>query len=84
MSLRGHDVILGFNYEFNALNPEGTPNELDEAFSTLFREPGNPRPIEFLRAFVPIFRLIVRALVFLSAPHLIIDRFTAIAKQTRT
>lgn len=52
------DVIglAGFNYKFDSLNPSQKPNELNEAFSTMFRESREGQIYEFLRARYPILR----------------------------
>ncbi|TFK45671.1 cytochrome P450 [Heliocybe sulcata] len=54
------DVIgmAGFGYDFDALRPKDTPNELSEAFSTMFGGPPSFRLLPFLQAWVPLFRLI--------------------------
>ncbi|EIW75992.1 cytochrome P450 [Coniophora puteana RWD-64-598 SS2] len=48
------DVIglAGFNYNFNALNPDAEPNELNEAFGSLFRAGGSPVAM-FLAMWLP-------------------------------
>ncbi|KAJ6450783.1 cytochrome P450 [Mycena sanguinolenta] len=48
--------LAGFNYQFNSLNPNKEPTELDEAFKRVFLQSGNrqPTPITILRARFPI------------------------------
>ncbi|KDQ25794.1 hypothetical protein PLEOSDRAFT_1046114 [Pleurotus ostreatus PC15] len=52
------DVIglAGFNYTFDALNENATPNELNQAFSTIFHSGTNNRTIMVLRVISPVFR----------------------------
>lgn len=52
------DVIglAGFNYTFDALNENATPNELNQAFSTIFHSGTNNRTVMVLRAISPVFR----------------------------
>ncbi len=58
---RGHDLPgLGFNYEFNALNPSGKPSELAEAFEKIFKVPEKIPIMMILRNFFPILNIIVR------------------------
>lgn len=56
------DVIglAGFNYEFNALNPDGKPNELNAAFEVMFEYLSNLRKSYWLiiRSRFPILRCI--------------------------
>ncbi|KAH9951981.1 cytochrome P450 [Amylocystis lapponica] len=55
------DVIgmAGFNYDFDALNPDGKPNELSRAFSTMFSSRIGGIPIlNLLQGYFPILRLI--------------------------
>ena len=49
------DVIglAGFNYEFDALNPQKPPNELQHAFHTIFKQPPKSNFLRFLGAFFP-------------------------------
>lgn len=55
------DVIgqAGFNYRFNALNPEGKSNELNEAFKTMFSSAEQLTPLPVLQALIPALRIIV-------------------------
>ncbi|KAJ8691551.1 hypothetical protein PTI98_011113 [Pleurotus ostreatus] len=52
------DVIglAGFNYTFDALNENATPNELSQAFSTIFHSGTNNRTVMVLRVISPVFR----------------------------
>lgn len=50
--------LAGFGYTFDALNPAGEVNELNEAFSTLFTPAGRDRFFGFLQATFPPLRLI--------------------------
>ncbi|KAF7976459.1 hypothetical protein HWV62_6711 [Athelia sp. TMB] len=54
------DVIgqAGFNYRFNALNPDNKPNELNDAFKTMFGAAQELSPLPILQAFVPALRWI--------------------------
>ncbi|KAF4577163.1 hypothetical protein EYR36_005150 [Pleurotus pulmonarius] len=54
------DVIglAGFNYTFDALNENATPNELNQAFSTIFHSGSNQRTMMLLRIISPLFRYI--------------------------
>ncbi|KAF9497650.1 cytochrome P450 [Pleurotus eryngii] len=51
------DVIglAGFNYTFDALNKNTTPNELNQAFSTIFHSGSNNRMVMLLRIISPVF-----------------------------
>lgn len=49
---------VGFNYKFDAL--VGEPNELNQAFSTIFQASTKFEVFPLLQAFFPPFRLIVR------------------------
>ncbi|KAI0827902.1 cytochrome P450 [Trametes gibbosa] len=59
------DVIglVGFNYEFNSLNPKGEPNELAKAFEQVFEVPEKIPILMILRTFLP-------ALNFLKNDHI--------------
>jgi cytochrome P450 len=54
------DVIglAGFNYEFNALNPDEKPNELNNAFRTMFHAGQQVSALPFLQTWIPILRVI--------------------------
>ncbi|OSD00673.1 cytochrome P450 [Trametes coccinea BRFM310] len=54
------DVIglAGFNYEFNALNPVGKPNELAKAFEEIFTFPDKIPILLILQNFFPVFNII--------------------------
>ncbi|KAF9239085.1 cytochrome P450 [Melanogaster broomeanus] len=54
------DVIglAGFNYNFDALNANEKPNELNEAFSTMFNVSQRFSMLPFLQAWIPPLRLI--------------------------
>jgi len=50
---------IGFNYKFDALNPEGEINELNRAFNLIF---GDGNRFDFwglLQAFFPVLRVLV-------------------------
>ncbi|GJE84506.1 cytochrome P450 [Phanerochaete sordida] len=55
------DIIgrAGFGYDFEALNPSGAANELNQAFATLFTMPVAPRDrfFAFLQATIPPLRI---------------------------
>ncbi|PPQ79656.1 hypothetical protein CVT26_015782 [Gymnopilus dilepis] len=54
------DVIglAGFNYNFNALTRDGEKNELNQAFSTIFRSGTRMSLIPMLRGMVPFLRFL--------------------------
>jgi len=54
------DVIglAGFNYNFDALNESQTPNELNQAFNTIFQSEGRIRLLPLLQNFIPPLRYI--------------------------
>ncbi|KAI0768802.1 cytochrome P450 [Trametes elegans] len=54
------DVIglAGFNYDFNALNPQGTANELSVAFRQLFSNASPFSLVAMLRLWFPILQII--------------------------
>ncbi|KAI0768801.1 cytochrome P450 [Trametes elegans] len=54
------DVIglAGFNYDFNALDPSGKPNELSIAFRNLFSNTAAFSLLSFLRAWFPVLNII--------------------------
>lgn len=56
-----HSSAVGFNYEFNALNPSGKPSELAEAFEKIFKVPEKIPLMMILRNFFPILNIIVSA-----------------------
>ena len=58
--------ILGFNYQFNALNPDEKSNELNDAFATMFRSGESPTFLQILQSFFPIFLAIVRTISYRS------------------
>lgn len=49
----------GFNYDFDALNPQSEQNELNKAFSVIFNTTTTPRVLALLQGFFPPARLIV-------------------------
>lgn len=52
---------VGFNYPFNALNPDGKSNEMNAAVRTMFAEPDGGRTrLTILQTVLPLLRLIVR------------------------
>ncbi|KAJ7735826.1 cytochrome P450 [Mycena maculata] len=56
------DVIgqAGFNYQFDALDTKGKPNELNQAFTDLFHSPTTERDagFRFAQSLIPILRLL--------------------------
>jgi cytochrome P450 len=50
--------LTGFNYEFHALDASEQPNELSEAFSTLFSASQRISILDILRSLFPVMRLI--------------------------
>jgi hypothetical protein len=57
----------GFNYQFNALKPQGKPSELDQAFTDIFHSP-NAKIVLALRdaqALFPFLRFLVN-----QTPHI--------------
>lgn len=57
---RGLLYASGFNYEFNALNVNEKPNELNEAFSTIFNMESGITLIAVLQELLPVLRKLVR------------------------
>ncbi|KIM82588.1 hypothetical protein PILCRDRAFT_467407 [Piloderma croceum F 1598] len=53
--------LAGFNYKFNALNSDAKPDELNEAFATLFGPERNEGIFPILQAWVPALRIIPTA-----------------------
>jgi cytochrome P450 len=49
--------LAGFNYKFDTLNVDGKPNELNEAFSTVFRSTDQIRLSDVLKSMFPFFRI---------------------------
>ncbi|KAI0751622.1 cytochrome P450 [Daedaleopsis nitida] len=47
--------LTGFNYQFNALNPGGEPNELNRAFQQIFKRPPN---MSILRVVMDMFPML--------------------------
>jgi hypothetical protein len=52
---------LGFNYHFDSLNADDKPNELNQAFSTIFGARKKLELLPILQAYFPVARAIVRA-----------------------
>jgi cytochrome P450 len=50
--------LAGFHYELNALNPDEKPNELNDAFRTLFHAAQKMSALPLLQAWIPILRAI--------------------------
>ena len=50
-----HRPLLGFNYDFDALNVNEKPNELNEAFSTMVAAGQRPSVLPILQSAVPAF-----------------------------
>ena len=53
-------VRQGFNYEFDALNPDKPPNELNRAFAELFKTPPPITVTLVLKNLVPFMKRFVR------------------------
>ncbi|KAG8215922.1 cytochrome P450 [Butyriboletus roseoflavus] len=53
--------LAGFNYNFDALETSGQPNELSEAFSTIFTASQNITVLKVLQNLIPILHLIPSA-----------------------
>ncbi|KAJ7215089.1 cytochrome P450 [Mycena haematopus] len=53
-------LYLGFNYDFNALNETGSPNELTQAFHNLLHSPDTRRTLMFVevQSLVPALKLL--------------------------
>jgi hypothetical protein len=51
--------IVGFNYEFDALNATDKPNELNQAFSVMFSAGQQISILPMLKAWIPLLRWIV-------------------------
>jgi hypothetical protein len=54
-----HSPWLGFNYNFGALDVDGKPNELNEAFATMLGAGQRQSILPILQAWFPPLRLIV-------------------------
>ena len=54
-----HSSWLGFNYNFDALNANKKPNELNEAFATMFSTGQRPTILHILQAQFPLLRILV-------------------------
>ncbi|KAI5116592.1 hypothetical protein M0805_005187 [Coniferiporia weirii] len=52
------DITICFDYEFNALNVDQEPNEVNKDFSTLVDTTGAFNTIQILQAIFPVFRII--------------------------
>ena len=52
-------TLIGFNYDFNSLNPKGPPNELGEAFKEIFNIPDKIPMAFVLRNFFPVLKYII-------------------------
>ncbi|KAI5114814.1 hypothetical protein M0805_003545, partial [Coniferiporia weirii] len=50
--------LAGFDYEFNSLNVDQEPNEVNKDFSTLVDTTGAFNTIQILQAIFPVFRII--------------------------
>ena len=57
--------LAGFNYRFDSLNPQGKPNELNEAFKKIFDPDVKLSYLMILRLLFPILNLIVSS----RCPH---------------
>jgi hypothetical protein len=51
--------VIGFNYEFNALNATDQTNELNQAFSVMFSAGQQMSIIAVLKSRIPLLRWIV-------------------------
>jgi len=60
-------ISLGFNYKFDALKDDANKNELNEAFSTVFRSKTRMNMIFMLRGLFPPLRFLV------SSPSFSVD-----------
>ncbi|KAI0795607.1 cytochrome P450 [Abortiporus biennis] len=49
--------LAGFNYQFDALNESGTPNELTAAFNTILTPENSMRFFPILQAIIPVLRV---------------------------
>lgn len=54
-------IKTGFNYNFNALDTSGQPNELSEALSTMFSASQRITILDILQRLIPVLHLIVSA-----------------------
>lgn len=52
-------LAIGFNYKFNALNDNGKPDELSQAFARVFSSSTKPSMLLMLQARIPLLRWIV-------------------------
>ena len=52
---------LGFNYNFDALNLDGEPNELNKAFQQIFKRPPNMSIGRVLMDMFPMLNIFVSA-----------------------
>ncbi|KAF8581822.1 cytochrome P450 [Ramaria rubella] len=50
--------LAGFDYEFNALNPDGKETELNSAFMTIFKQGTRITFLGILQSLIPLFRII--------------------------
>jgi hypothetical protein len=60
----------GFDYQFNALNPDEKPNELNDAFATMFPTGQGLSPLPVLEAWFPILRIIARIRPLMTSLHM--------------
>lgn len=66
-----HSPWLGFNYDFDSLNANGKPNELNEAFATMFAAGQRLSILPVLQAWFPPLRVIVSTMdIFRSTRRL--------------
>ena len=54
-------ATAGFNYDFDSLNVHGAPNELNQAFTTVFNTLMTSSIVQYIRARYRLFTWIVRA-----------------------
>lgn len=51
--------ITGFDYNLDAINPRGTPNELSDAFRKLFKKPPTMSVYRIIKDFIPMLDIFV-------------------------
>lgn len=51
--------MIGFDYHFDALSVEKKPNELNQAFTTLFHANRSIALLDILQAYLPFLRYLV-------------------------
>lgn len=61
------ETAIGFNYSFNALAPEGEPNELNDALRNMLAVPSGFPILQILQSIFPILDNIVDVFHFVFA-----------------